>query len=169
MSKDLNFNFTEKKFNTTKISPKLGIYQGLEIKIKYLSEIKKIEEIEGGDWYDLRCAEDTEMKKGDFKLIPLGIAMKLPDNYEAHLLPRSSTYKNFGIIMTNSQGIIDNSYSGDEDEWKFSALAMRDTFIKKNDRICQFRIVQKQPNLLFEEVETLGNKSRGGFGSTGLQ
>ena len=139
------------------------------IKIKYFTDIDKIEEFSNGDWIDLRAAEEVTMKAGDFKLISLGIAMQLPDGYEAHVAPRSSTYKNFGIIQTNSLGIIDNSYCGDNDMWKFPAYAMRDTIIHKNDRICQFRIVKNQPPIIFEEVKTLGNKDRGGWGSTGNQ
>jgi len=142
----------------------------MQILIKYLSDnINHIQQKEGSDWIDLRSAETIEMKAGEFKLISLGVAMKLPDGYEAHIVPRSSTFKNFGIIQTNHFGVIDNSYSGDTDEWKFTAYALRDTKINLNDRICQFRIEKKQPQFYFEEVETLGNKSRGGFGSTGIQ
>ena len=139
----------------------------MQIQIKYLSDIETIAPIKNGDWIDLRASKDVEMKQWELKLISLGVAMKLPDGYEARVLPRSSTAKNFGIIMANSMGVIDNSYSGDEDEWKFSAFAIRDTKINKGDRICQFRVVEKQPELEFISVETLGNKSRGGFGSTG--
>jgi dUTP pyrophosphatase len=141
------------------------------IKIKYLTDkIDKLAYIDGkSDWIDLRAAENVELKEGEFKLIPLGIAMELPAGYEAHVLPRSSTFKNFGIIMTNSEGVIDNSYSGDTDQWYFPALAMRDTSIQTNDRICQFRMVKNQPRIRFNEVETLGNKERGGIGSTGIK
>lgn len=137
------------------------------IKIKYHTDIEKIIMKDGGDWIDLRAAETVHMKKGDFKLISLGISMQLPDGYEAHIVPRSSTYKNFGIIQTNHQAVIDNSYCGDNDIWKYPAYALRETTINKNDRICQFRIMKKQPPIVFEEVETLGNKDRGGIGSTG--
>lgn len=138
------------------------------IRIKYFdSEITPIEKIAKGDWIDLRAAEDVEMKAGDFRLIRLGVGMILPEGFEAHVAPRSSTFKNFGIIQTNSPGIIDNSYCGEEDEWRMPAYALRDTFIRKNERICQFRIVEKQPELSFETVEQLRDKSRGGFGSTG--
>lgn len=139
----------------------------MEIKIKYFTDIEKIEKIEKGDWIDLRAAEDVTLKAGEFKLIPLGVAMELPHGYEAHIVPRSSTYKKFGIIQTNHQAVIDESYCGDNDQWLYPAYALRDTEIKKNDRICQFRIVEKQPTLDFIEVETLDNKDRGGFGSTG--
>ena len=140
----------------------------MNIYIKYFcKDIDKIEKISKGDWIDLRAAEDIEFRAGEFKLIPLGIGMILPEGYEAHVAPRSSTYKNFGIIQTNSIGIIDNSYCGENDEWKMAAYALRDTVIHKNDRICQFRIMEKQPEFSFVEVEHLKEESRGGFGSTG--
>ncbi|MDD7522370.1 MAG: deoxyuridine 5'-triphosphate nucleotidohydrolase [Lachnoclostridium sp.] len=138
------------------------------IKIKYFdNEIDKVEKISKGDLIDLRAAETVEMKKGDFKLIPLGVGMKLPDGYKANMYPRSSTYKNFGIIQANSVGQIDNSYSGDTDEWRFPAIALRNTVIHKNDRICQFEIQKIQPEIEFIEVEHLDEVSRGGIGSTG--
>lgn len=140
------------------------------IRIKYLSDkIDKLEKITKGDWIDLRSAEDIEMKAGEFKLIPLGIAMQLPQGYEAHIVPRSSTFKNFGIIQTNHQGVVDCSYCGDNDQWYMPAYALRDTKISCNDRICQFRIMENQPELSFEEVEMLGGTDRGGIGSTGTK
>lgn len=140
----------------------------MNIKIKYFDkEIDKVEKISKGDLIDLRAAETVEMKKGDFKLIPLGVGMKLPDGYKANMYPRSSTYKNFGIIQANSVGQIDNSYSGDTDEWRFPAIALRNTVIYKNDRICQFEIQRIQPEIEFIEVEHLDEVSRGGIGSTG--
>lgn len=139
------------------------------IKIVYHTDkIDKLTYIDGkSDWIDLRAAEDVVLSKGDFKLISLGISMKIPDGYEAHIVPRSSTFKNFGIIQTNHCGIIDNSYSGTNDIWMFPALAMRDTEIHVNDRICQFRIVKNQPIIEFDEVDKLEDIDRGGFGSTG--
>lgn len=138
------------------------------IKIKYLSnEIEKIEKITVGDWIDLRCAKETVLKGGEFALIPLGVAMQLPEGYEALMVPRSSTFKHFGIIQTNSMGVIDESYRGDNDQWHFPAYAMRDTVIHINDRICQFRIVKHQPEIEFQKVEDLGNLDRGGIGSIG--
>lgn len=141
------------------------------IKIKYFTEkIEKLTYIDGkSDWIDLRAAESVDLKKGEFKLIPLGIAMELPKGYEAHIVPRSSTFKNFGIIQTNHQGVVDSSYCGDNDQWFIPALAVRDTHIECNDRICQFRIMENQPKILFEEVKVLEGKDRGGFGSTGKQ
>ena len=141
----------------------------MKIKVRYLKDVEHIEKIAKGDWIDLRAAVDVSLKQGETALIPLGIAMKLPDGYEAHLAPRSSTFKNFGIIQTNSIGIIDNSYSGDADEWMMPVMAMRDTEIKKNSRICQFRIVERQPEVEIEVVDKLGGPDRGGFGSTGTK
>ncbi|MDD2446083.1 MAG: dUTP diphosphatase [Tissierellia bacterium] len=142
-----------------------------KIKIKYLSEeIEKLRYIDGkSDWIDLRAAEEVSLKKGEFKLISLGVAMELPEGYEAHIVPRSSTFKNFGVIQTNHFGIIDESYCSNEDVWMFPAFAIRDTEIHINDRICQFRIMKHQPVIEFEETDNLGNESRGGFGSTGVQ
>lgn len=140
----------------------------MEIKVKYFTDkIDKIKKIDKGDWCDLRAAETVELKAGEFKLIKLGVAMQLPSGYEAHMVPRSSTYKNFGIIQTNHQAVIDESYCGDNDQWLYPAYALRDTVINVNDRICQFRIVEKQPPVDFVEVEVLGNDDRGGIGSTG--
>lgn len=141
------------------------------VKVKYLSdEIEKLCYIAGkSDWIDLRAAEAVELKKGEFKLIPLGIAMQLPKGYKAHIIPRSSTFKNFGVIQANHMGLIDESYCGDSDQWYFPAIAMRDTVINVNKRICQFRIMEHQPHLTFETVTALDNTSRGGFGSTGEQ
>ena len=141
------------------------------IRIKYFTDkIDKLTYIDGkSDWVDLRAAESVDLKQGEFKLIPLGIAMELPKGYEAHIVPRSSTFKNFGIIQPNHQGVVDCSYCGDNDQWFMPALAMRDTHIECNDRICQFRIVENQQKIEFCEVESLGNSDRGGFGSTGKQ
>lgn len=140
-----------------------------QIKIKYFTDkIEKLTYIGGkSDWIDLRAAEDVELKAGEFKLIPLGVAMELPQGYEAHVVPRSSTYKNFGIIQTNHMGVIDESYCGDNDQWFFPAYALRDTKIHTGDRICQFRIMEHQPAIQFEETETLEHEDRGGHGSTG--
>ncbi len=140
----------------------------IEIKVKYFTDIEKIKFIEDkSDWYDLRSAEDVELKAGEFKLIRLGVAMQLPKGYEALVAPRSSTFKNFGIIQANSIGIIDESYCGDNDEWRFPAIALRDTVIHKNDRICQFRIIEHQPKHIITTVYKLNNADRGGIGSTG--
>lgn len=140
------------------------------IKIKYFDhEIEKIQKISKGDWIDLRIADRVELKAGEYRLLPLGVGMILPDGYEAHVLPRSSTPSKFGIIMANSMGVIDNSYSGDSDEWMFPAVALWDTVIEKGDRVAQFRIVKNQPVIEFEEVDYLNDVSRGGIGSTGVK
>lgn len=139
-----------------------------QIKIVYHNKnLGKIESIDQGDWIDLRAAETVEMHVGEFKLISLGVSMKLPEGYEAHLAPRSSTFKKWGITQANSFGVIDNSYSGTNDIWRVPVIAHRDTTIYEGDRICQFRIVKKQPEVTFVEVEELDSTDRGGFGSTG--
>lgn len=142
-----------------------------KIKIRYFSdETERLCYIDGkSDWIDLRAAEEIQMTAGEFRLIPLGVAMQLPDGYEAHIVPRSSTFKNFGILQVNGIGIIDESYCGDNDEWFFPAYAVRDTMIHQNDRIAQFRIMEHQPALSFQEVSALGNDDRGGHGSTGIE
>lgn len=142
----------------------------MDIKIKYFTEdIDKLRYVDGkSDWIDLRAAETVEMKKGEFKLIPLGVAMALPKGYEAYIVPRSSTFKNFGIIQTNHMGVVDESYCGPNDQWFFPALAMRDTRISKNDRICQFRIMEHQPSIEFITNTLEDNIDRGGHGSTGV-
>ena len=139
------------------------------IQIKYFTDkIEPLKYIDGkSDWIDLRAAEDVVLKAGEFRLIPLGVAMKLPKGYEAHIVPRSSTFKNFGIIQTNHYGVIDETYCGDNDQWFMPVYAMRDTVIHINDRICQFRIVENQPRIVFDEVDKLEGADRGGIGSTG--
>lgn len=142
-----------------------------EIKIRYLTDnVKELKYVDGkSDWIDLYAAEDVSIKAGEAKLIPLGIAVQLPAGYEAYIAPRSSTYKNFGILMTNSIGIVDETYCGDNDQWYFSAYATRDTEIHAGDRICQFRIMEHQPVMALTKVEHLNNANRGGFGSTGVR
>ena len=141
----------------------------MQINIRYLSDkIEKLKYIDGkSDWIDLRASETVTLKKGESRLIPLGVAIQLPEGYEAHVVPRSSTYKNYGIIQTNSCGVIDETYCGNNDQWYMPVLAMRDTVINQNERICQFRIFEHQPAIQFNEVEWLDGKDRGGFGSTG--
>lgn len=142
-----------------------------QIKIKYFTDkIDKLAYIDGkSDWIDLRASEEVTLKQGEFALVPLGVAMELPKGYEAHIVPRSSTYKNFGVIQANHCGVVDGSYCGDNDMWRMPVIAMRDTQIHVNDRICQFRIMKNQPEILFEKVEHLEGKDRGGFGTTGKQ
>ncbi len=140
-----------------------------EIRVKYfVDDIDRLCYVGGkSDWIDLHAAQDVTMKAGEYKLIPLGVAIAVPEGYEAHVVPRSSTFKHYGLLQTNSMGIIDYSYRGDNDQWFMPAYATRDTHIAKNDRICQFRIMKNQPQLSFLEVEHLEETNRGGFGSTG--
>lgn len=140
------------------------------IRIKYHStQIDKLSYIGGkSDWIDLRCAEEVVMKKGDFRLVDLGVSVQLPAGYEMIIAARSSTFKTYGLIQTNAVGIVDESYCGDADHLRWPCYATRDTTIHVNDRICQFRILEHQPVIIFEEVQTLGGKARGGFGSTGI-
>lgn len=140
----------------------------MKIRVKYTSEdVKRLEKIEKGDWVDLSTREDVWLMPGQSTLIPLGVCIELPKGYEAIVAPRSSTFKKYGITMTNSIGVIDETYCGDGDEWHFPALAHIETNIPKGTRICQFRIIEHQPEIEFEEVEVLGNENRNGFGSTG--
>ena len=142
----------------------------LQIKIKYFHEqLERIQKVTVGDWIDLRAAEDITLKAGQFYQIPLGVAMELPEGYEAWLTSRSSMCKKFGIVHCDDLGVIDNSYKGDNDQWFLPVIATRDTEIHFNDRICQFRIAKNQPELEVIEVESLGNPDRGGLGSTGTK
>lgn len=140
-----------------------------EIKVKYYTDgIDELCYVAGkSDWIDLRAAEDVTMLAGEYRLIPLGVAIALPEGYEAHIVPRSSTFKNYGLLQTNSMGVVDYTYRGDGDQWFFPAYATRDVTVEKNARICQFRIMKNQPQLLFTRMETLDSPDRGGFGSTG--
>ncbi len=139
-----------------------------ELKVKYFTEgIDPLACVPGSDWVDLRAAEDISLKAGDSCLIPLGVAIALPEGYEAHVVPRSSTFKNYGVLQTNSMGVVDGSYRGDGDQWRWPVYATRDVTIPKNSRICQFRIVENQPPLYFTVVDHLEGVDRGGFGSTG--
>lgn len=141
----------------------------MKILVKYFNEeVKRLQKIDKGDWIDLSSAADIELHPGDFKLIPLGVAMMLPPGHEAHVAPRSSTFKNWGIIQTNSVGVVDESYCGSNDQWFMPVYATRHTIIDKGDRVCQFRIVEKMPSVVFEEVNELKNPDRGGHGSTGV-
>ena len=142
------------------------------VQLKVFDEACRPEAIENGDWIDLKAMEDVFLGMGEFRLIPLGVAMKLPAGYEAHIAARSSTFKNYGIIMTNSVGVVDNSYCGPNDMWKFPAFklgaGLKGPIIKKGERICQFRIIKKQPKIVFEDSTLEDQKDRGGFGSTGV-
>lgn len=141
----------------------------MTLRVKYQEGVAPLEFVEGekSDWIDLAAATNVFMKKGEFRLIPLGVAMEIPEGYEAHLVPRSSTFEKYKIIQTNFVGVIDNSYCGDNDWWFFPALAIEDTNIAKGRRIAQFRIVEKMPRVSLLTVDQLGNPDRGGHGSTG--
>ena len=148
------------------------------IRIKYFDDAKKLEKISKGDWIDLYANKDMFIPEGSRAMIPLGVAMELPEGYEAHLAPRSSTFKTWGIIQTNHVGVIDHSYCGDNDQWHMPVYCLMGkteyedqigTWIHKGDKIAQFRIMEVQPTIEFEEVEHLGNEDRGGFGSTGTK
>ena len=139
-----------------------------EIDVKYHADIIPLKKVENGDWVDLRVAETVELKAGEFKIISLGVSMKLPDGYEAHIVPRSSTFKHWGILQTNHMGVIDNSYCGDDDIWCFPAFATKDVVIEKNSRICQFRLMKKMGEVSFNSVDKLNNTNRKGFGSSGI-
>ena len=143
------------------------------VKILYHTPyVPELEHKEIGDWVDLYTAEKVSMYAGDFALIPLGVSMKLPEGYEAHVVPRSSTFKNWGILQANSIGIIDATYCGDNDEWKFPAYATKTVEIPAGTRLCQFRLVPTMRSDIgtveFEAVEHLSDEDRGGFGSTGV-
>ncbi len=144
-----------------------------KIRVHYHSDqIKKLTRNEGkGDWIDLRAAEDVVMRAGEFRMISFGISLCLPDGYEAIVAPRSSTFRNFGILQVNSIGVIDESYGkhSTEDVWMYPVLAVRDTEIHVNDRIAQFRILKHQPRIEFEEIGEMEGEARGGFGSSGIQ
>lgn len=140
----------------------------LKIKVKYHNaQMYSIKKIKQGDWIDLVTSETIEIKKGEFKLIPLGVSVELPRGYEAYIVPRSSTFKNHKIIQTNGIGIIDESYQGDEDQWMMPVYAFEDTIILQNERVCQFRIMKKMDSIEFITVDRLNNDNRNGFGSTG--
>ena len=139
-----------------------------KLKIKYhVKELEKLRYIDGkSDWIDLRVAENVSMKQGEYRLISMGISVEIPKGYEMLIVPRSSAYKNFGILQTNAMGVVDESFCGDNDIIHMPILAMRDTEIHINDRIGQFRLMPHQPEVHFIEVDHLDNEDRGGFGTT---
>lgn len=141
----------------------------MEILVRYHGDAPRLEKLPQGDWIDLRAAETVDMEMGEYRLISLGVSMQLPKGYEAHLLPRSSTFKKWGILLANGMGVIDESYCGDGDVWRFPALAMRSTHIEQGDRICQFRLMEKMPPVELRTVEALSQSDRGGIGSTGTR
>lgn len=153
----------------------------LEVKVKYFNGAEKLKKLTVGNWIDLRANQNITLYEGEHAMIPLGIAMELPEGYEAVVVPRSSSFKNYGFIQTNHIGVIDNSYCGDNDQWYLPIYCLQGrsgyddeqsrsfTVINRGDRVCQFRIQKVQPEINFVEVEHLGNKDRGGFGSTGVK
>lgn len=144
--------------------------ESLTILIRYHDpDIEKLSVTANGDWVDLRCADTVHLDAGQFAILSLGVSMRLPDGYEAHIAPRSSTFKRWGILQTNGVGVVDNSYSGDNDIWGMPVYATRETNIYKGDRVCQFRIMRRMEPVHFEEVPHLNGDDRGGFGSTGVK
>jgi dUTP pyrophosphatase len=153
----------------------------MDIKVKYhYDDSPRLQMTDKGDWVDLYTAEDVIITNPvEFQLVNLGVSIELPEGYEANIVPRSSTYKNWNVLQSNHFGVVDESYKGDGDVWKFPLLfvltnqsiidEMNDQLvIPKHTRLCQFRINKKQPKLNFIEVEHLGNEDREGFGSSGL-
>ena len=140
----------------------------MDIFVKYLTdEIDQVSQAHPGEWIDLRSSKLIALRKGDFTLIPLGVIISVPSGYESILVPRSSTFKKYGIIQTNGIGVIDHLYCGPNDEWKMPVYATRDTVIPANTRICQFRIIPSQEVTIRTVNDVMQTKSRGGFGSTG--
>lgn len=139
------------------------------IKVKYHDpEMPRIERLQQGDWIDLVNVEDINLKCGEWGMFSLGVSIELPAGYEAHVVPRSSTFKKWGVIQVNSIGIVDNSFCGEDDVWQWLILApTKDVHIPKYTRVCQFRIIKNQPSFPIIEVKHLKNDIRGGIGSTG--
>lgn len=159
--------------NTEAEPPQTGMFKNLFeslsnamfVKVKYMGS-PQLQYSEAGGCIDLYTAEEVTLKAGESTLIPLGVAMELPEKYDALLLPRSSTFSKWGILLANSVGYIDNAYNGDTDEWKANVYATRDVTIPAQTRCFQFRVIERQPRLNFLTAATLGNEDRGGFGST---
>lgn len=154
----------------------------MKIRIKYSEEATRLKKIAKGNWIDVYANKDMFVKEGERAMIPLGFALELPEGWEGHLAPRSSTFKTWGIIQTNSVGVVDDTYIGDNDQWHMPVFCLqgkdtniadgveeKGTWIKKGDKVAQFRIMEVMPEIELEEVETFGNDDRGGFGSTGTK
>lgn len=152
----------------TEVEESDGGFNYHQLKVKKHSKDVKFAVIPEGDWQDLAIVEDVEMKAGEFRKISFGFAMKLPEGYEAHIVPRSSTFERYGIIQTNGIGIIDNKYEGNNDIWMLPCYATMDIIIPAGTRTSQFRLVEKQKKLKIEYVENLEGEDRGGFGQSGL-
>ena len=150
----------------------------MNIRIKYFDEATKLKKIQKGNWIDVYANRDIFVKEGERAMIPLGFALELPRGWEAHLAPRSSTFKTWGIIQTNSVGVVDDTYIGDNDQWHMPVFCLKGkdieneikgSWIRKGDKIGQFRIMEVMPEIQFEEVKSFGNEDRGGFGTTGTK
>lgn len=146
----------------------------MKIKIKYLQDATRMNKITKGNWIDVYAYQDTFVPEGERAMINLGFALELPKGWEGHLAPRSSTFKTWGVIQTNSVGVVDDTYIGDNDIWHMPVYCLQakhdnGTWIKKGDKIGQFRIMEVMPEIEFEEVESFGNQDRGGFGTTGVK
>ena len=144
----------------------------MKMEIKYFEGATKLKKISKGNWIDVYASKDVFVPLNDRAMIPLGFALELPKGWEGHLAPRSSTFKTWGIIQTNSVGVVDDTYIGDNDQWHMPVYCLDSkneggTWIKKGDKIGQFRIMEVMPEIEFEEVEVFNNSDRGGFGSTG--
>lgn len=154
----------------------------MKLRIKYFENATKLTKITKGNWIDVYANKDVFVEVNERAMIPLGFALELPNGWEGHLAPRSSTFKTWGIIQTNSVGVVDDTYIGDNDQWHMPVYCLQGkdniivdgvkksgTWIKKGDKIGQFRIMEVMPNIEFEEVEHLENDNRGGFGTTGVK
>jgi dUTP pyrophosphatase len=137
------------------------------IKVKYKENSPELTQTDKGGCIDLYNYNDLTLKRGEFGFIDFGIAIELPQGYDAIILPRSSTFKKYGLLLTNSAGYIDNSYNGDNDYWLGCVYATRDIQIPAGTRCFQFRLVKTQPSLQIVSVDSLGNEDRSGFGSSG--
>lgn len=150
----------------------------MKLRIKYFEGATRLQKIAKGNWIDVYANKDVFIKVGDRAMVPLGFALELPQGWEGHLAPRSSTFKTWGIIQTNSIGVVDDTYIGDNDQWHMPVFCLQGkhieveeqgTWIRKGDKIGQFRIMEVMPEIEFEEVDTFGNSDRGGFGTTGVK
>lgn len=146
----------------------------MKLRVKYLQDATRMNKITKGNWIDVYAYQDTFVPEGERAMINLGFALELPKGWEGHLAPRSSTFKTWGVIQTNSVGVVDDTYIGDNDIWHMPVYCLQakdenGTWIKKGDKIGQFRIMEVMPEIEFEEVESFGNQDRGGFGTTGMK
>lgn len=148
----------------------------MQIRIKYFDNAVKLKKIAKGNWIDVYANKDVFVEEGSRAMVPLGFALELPEGWEGHLAPRSSTFKTWGVIQTNSVGVVDDTYIGDNDQWHMPVFCLqgkdiqddkKGTLIKIGDKIGQFRIMEVMPQIEFVEVDSFGNEDRGGFGTSG--